>query len=290
MFKSSGTTFNYTLILFLVGAFFVFFESGTDYWDLSYIAKRSQEETTPFFDILQFNSIGWLPWFLTGLLFLKEISLINLISTTKKSALLLSAKIVGQILLTVALAGLLFALMSEEQNLSNYFETTSYLLVTNFYKYLLALLVAFTITLLIEAKNKHTTFSDTIERLKQEKEHIKQTLEENEEKKLEKLSIKVGNRIKVVPVSQITWIEADDYCVKIHTGEKYYTLRDSLKSMEKKLSDDFIRVHRGAIVNLDHLESIRTNNSSSLAILNTGEKVAVARTRIPGIKKQLKTL
>lgn len=71
------------------------------------------------------------------------------------------------------------------------------------------------------------------------------------------ISIKIGNKLKVIPLSTISWIESDDYCVKIHTRNKAYSLRKSLKSLEKELKDlNFIRVHRKALLNLSFLDHI----------------------------------
>jgi hypothetical protein len=95
------------------------------------------------------------------------------------------------------------------------------------------------------------------------------------------ISIKIGNKIKLIPLSEVTWIESDDYCVKIHTEHKAYSMRKSLKSLEEQLAlYRFIRVHRGALLNLGYLDqvdfesfSIKLQDSSVLPLSKSGAKV-----------------
>jgi len=71
------------------------------------------------------------------------------------------------------------------------------------------------------------------------------------------LSIKIGNRVKVIQLNDVYWIESDDYCVKIHTKDRAYSLRKSLKSLENELRDfNFVRVHRKALLNMNFLDHI----------------------------------
>jgi DNA-binding LytR/AlgR family response regulator len=103
------------------------------------------------------------------------------------------------------------------------------------------------------------------------------------------LYVKVGNKIKVVPVSRIEWIQSDDYCVRVHVDEHEYVLRKSMKAMEGMLPDNFIRVHRQAIVNTDYMKEL-VFNGRNLIILNDGTQVAIAKSRITEIRKVIKTM
>ena len=85
------------------------------------------------------------------------------------------------------------------------------------------------------------------------------------------LNIKIGNKLKVIPLSEVHWFEADDYCVKVHTSEKAYTMRKSLKSLQKELASlNFVRVHRSALLNLDYLDHVNFQ-SSTVKLQNTSE-------------------
>ncbi len=55
--------------------------------------------------------------------------------------------------------------------------------------------------------------------------------------------------------SDILYIEADNVYVTIVTSEKSYVLRMTLKEMEGRLDDTFIRVHRSYLVNRNKISS-----------------------------------
>ena len=99
------------------------------------------------------------------------------------------------------------------------------------------------------------------------------------------LSIKIGLRNKIIPLDDIVWIEAYDYCVKIHTVQQHaYAMRNSLKALEKKLLDQqFLRVHRKAIVNMNKVSEV-TYNSSSFLTLNDETRIDIAQSRVKSIK------
>jgi two-component system LytT family response regulator len=90
---------------------------------------------------------------------------------------------------------------------------------------------------------------------------------------------KSGNTASVVTVSDIEWIEAADYYVCLHAGGKRHLLRESIRALETKLdSKKFIRVHRCAIVNLDHVREIhRDGQSEGWVLLSTGVRVRLNR-------------
>src|SRR5690606_26235233 len=70
---------------------------------------------------------------------------------------------------------------------------------------------------------------------------------------LDRILVKGAHRVRLLPVDQITWIEADGMYVKLHTRDGSVHLhRALLGSLDRSLdSRRFIRVHRSAIVNID---------------------------------------
>jgi two-component system LytT family response regulator len=73
-----------------------------------------------------------------------------------------------------------------------------------------------------------------------------------------KLVANLGQRAQVVPVREIDWVEAQDYCVLIHVGRSSYLMRESIRSLQQRLeSAGFLRVHRSAMVNVDRVRELR---------------------------------
>lgn len=101
------------------------------------------------------------------------------------------------------------------------------------------------------------------------------------------IEVKTGNRLKYVPLDTIRWIEADDYCVKFHDIENQsHTIRTSLKALEKELPNSFIRVHRKAIVHMDHIKEIVLHDQPRLILSNSIE-VPIAQSRLKNVKQIL---
>ena len=105
------------------------------------------------------------------------------------------------------------------------------------------------------------------------------------EEQTQALAIKIGTKEKIIPLSDILWIEAYDYCVKIHTTTKHsYAMRNSLKALEKRLkSQQFLRVHRQAIVNMEMVKEVQYNSTSFLTLKND-TKIDISQSRIKEVR------
>jgi hypothetical protein len=98
------------------------------------------------------------------------------------------------------------------------------------------------------------------------------------------LNIKIGNRRRIIPVAEIQWIEADDYCAKVHLiNGKSYSMRSTLKTLEGKLQPPFLRVHRKAIVNMEMVKELNTINAPCI-ILNNNREVPVSKSNLKMVK------
>lgn len=99
------------------------------------------------------------------------------------------------------------------------------------------------------------------------------------------IQVKVGHRTKVIALEAILWVQSYDYCVKIHTqNDESFTLRSSLKKLEELLpNDQFMRIHRTAIVRLDAIDSYY-QNGRAYVVLSNGEEVPVAQAQMRQLK------
>ena len=82
------------------------------------------------------------------------------------------------------------------------------------------------------------------------------------EKQVDYIFLKVEYQLVKVMLKDITHIEAYKDYVKVHLKDKPNPLLSltSMKSMEELLpSDNFMRVHRSFIINLDHIDSVSRN-------------------------------
>jgi two-component system LytT family response regulator len=97
---------------------------------------------------------------------------------------------------------------------------------------------------------------------------------------LDKIVVKGDNRVRLVPVEQISWIEADGAYVKIHTRDgKAHFHRGLLGSLDASLDERrFVRIHRSAIVNIDVVHELRQDaHGDYVAVLRDHTEVRVGR-------------
>lgn len=81
------------------------------------------------------------------------------------------------------------------------------------------------------------------------------------------LLVDTGNKIIKVPVKSIVIIEADNVYSVISTREgKTYEIRKSVSNWEEILPENFVRVHRSAIINLDYVKQIEKFSNQTMLL------------------------
>jgi DNA-binding LytR/AlgR family response regulator len=75
----------------------------------------------------------------------------------------------------------------------------------------------------------------------------------------------VKGKVNQIIISEIIYIETLDHIISIHTQHEVFRTRLSLKEIEEKLpQDNFIKVHRAFIVNIDSIKSYDGNGFTML--------------------------
>lgn len=97
---------------------------------------------------------------------------------------------------------------------------------------------------------------------------------------LDRLVIRDGPHVHVVPVEKIDFIEAQDDYVAVHTAGKSVLKEQTLGELERQLdASRFVRVHRSFILNIERLARVELYaKDSRIAILHDGRKVPISRT------------
>jgi two-component system, LytTR family, response regulator len=101
---------------------------------------------------------------------------------------------------------------------------------------------------------------------------------DNEKNTLERIITRLGSKITVIPVEKIWYLESADDYVMIHSELGNHLKEKTMKYFEEHLSpDQFIRIHRKYIVNINQIKSLELYSKDSyLAFLKTGEKLNVS--------------
>ncbi len=95
-----------------------------------------------------------------------------------------------------------------------------------------------------------------------------------------RLVIRSERKIVFLRNSEIEWIEAAANYVRIHAGQRAYSVREKISDFEKSLAPDtFIRIHRSVIVNLDAVSEIQScGGGEYVAVLRGGKELPLGRT------------
>lgn len=84
---------------------------------------------------------------------------------------------------------------------------------------------------------------------------------------LTKIPVKLGNKINLIPTTEIKYILASGYYSEIYTLKKKYVLRESITNLIKQLEHQpFARIHRSSIVNFDFIEELVYSNYGELDV------------------------
>src|SRR6478736_5308567 len=69
-----------------------------------------------------------------------------------------------------------------------------------------------------------------------------------------RIVVKTGNKVKIIPVHEILYIEADDDFVKIYTTEGSFLKNKTMTFYEETLdAAQFVRVHRSYILHINQI-------------------------------------
>ena len=104
-----------------------------------------------------------------------------------------------------------------------------------------------------------------------------------------RIVVKDKGTIKIIPTTEVYYLEAYDDYVKVHTKEKYYLKKKTMNYYEKSLdSTDFIRIHRSFIINVNQLTKIESFEKNSYrATLTNGANIPISRSSYGELKNIL---
>ena len=97
---------------------------------------------------------------------------------------------------------------------------------------------------------------------------------------IDRLVVRGSGRVRLLPVEQINWVEADGMYVKLHTRDGgCYLHRALLGSLDAMLDRRrFVRIHRSSIVNIDVVAELRQDQHGDyVAVLRDKTEVRVGR-------------
>lgn len=105
----------------------------------------------------------------------------------------------------------------------------------------------------------------------------------------QRVVVRIGGKIKIIPIQEIIYLEADDDYVKVHTHEGFFLKNKTMAFFEKVLdSNQFVRVHRSFIIQISLITKIEPyEKDGHIAVLKSGQKIPVSKSGYPRLKTVL---
>jgi two-component system LytT family response regulator len=99
------------------------------------------------------------------------------------------------------------------------------------------------------------------------------------ERRSERIVVKDGARVHIIPLGKLDYAEAQDDYVALHSGGKSYLKQQTISSLEESLdAKKFVRVHRSFLINLERVAKIEPyTKDTRLAVLADGSQIPVSR-------------
>ncbi len=106
---------------------------------------------------------------------------------------------------------------------------------------------------------------------------------------LQRIVVKDGARVHIIPVERLDYAEAQDDYVSLHSQGKSHLKQQTISSLETALDPErFVRIHRSIIVNLERVAKIEPYaKDSRVAVLSDGTQLPVSRAGYDRLKTLL---
>jgi len=108
---------------------------------------------------------------------------------------------------------------------------------------------------------------------------------------LERIVVKDGSRVHIIPVAKLDYAEAQDDYVALAVEGKKHLKQQTLSNLEKALDPErFLRIHRSYIVNLDRLGKVEPyGKDTHVVVLTTGTQLPVSRSGYARLREILES-
>jgi DNA-binding LytR/AlgR family response regulator len=103
-----------------------------------------------------------------------------------------------------------------------------------------------------------------------------------------RIAARLGDTTRLFDPRQISrFTSRNDYTV-FHLNGRSYSLDDSMKALAERLETwGFLRIHRGELVNLHRVKSLRRVDDTTVVDLDDGQHATASRRRVKALKRAL---
>lgn len=132
-------------------------------------------------------------------------------------------------------------------------------------------------------------FETQREEIKEEKDSVEEKDLSHEKECIERISVKKGQKLYVLMLEDIMFLQSNGDYVSIYSKENVYLKEQTMKYFEKNLPPkQFIRIHRSYIVNVDFINIIQNYKKNQFKVkLKNNYELKASQTGYNLLKERL---
>jgi len=106
------------------------------------------------------------------------------------------------------------------------------------------------------------------------------------------ISAKTRRGIELIPLTEVKFFQADHKYVTVRHEGGEVLIDDTLRDLESEFGDRLVRIHRNALVMMEHLEGLERDPSGHYQVRMRGidEKLDVSRRHVSGLRRLVQSL
>jgi two-component system response regulator AlgR len=103
---------------------------------------------------------------------------------------------------------------------------------------------------------------------------------------------RLHDELKLIPVDDVRYFVADQKYVSVVHKDGRDLIEDSLKSLETEFGERFVRIHRGAVVALAAIDTLKKDDDGRTRVIlrdcEADDELVVSRRHVADVKRRLK--
>ena len=104
---------------------------------------------------------------------------------------------------------------------------------------------------------------------------------------------RVQDKLILIDLAEISGFHADQKYVRVHHSDGEHLIDESLKTLESEFQDQFVRIHRSALVSITHIKAVRKmSDGQSIVVLQDAPEdtdgLIISRRHLADVKRRLK--
>lgn len=106
------------------------------------------------------------------------------------------------------------------------------------------------------------------------------------------ISARTRRGIELIPVDDVRYFQADQKYVTVRHGGGEVIIDETLRDLEEEFGDAFVRIHRNALVAVQHIDRLERSAAgrAHIRLRDVEESLEVSRRHLSGVRRLIKRL